>query len=166
MTGMDILTHRISERYSLSLGNARQMVNSNAASHIIETLANEAGLLDEVVKMNLESRERHCRESANWVQEEKEKIRQEKIKNEDEKFRLGNEKIELEKKRRELEQLEAKLKTCETPEARDRMRLYEIFKSDVELETPQNNSVYIAGLASILIGQPVWKFTDANMKID
>lgn len=42
------------------------------------------------------------------------------------------------------------IKKCETPEARDKMRIAQLFVNSVDVETPQNKTAFIVGLASIL----------------
>lgn len=44
------------------------------------------------------------------------------------------------------------LERCETAEGRDMMRRAQVFKNSVSINTPQNNTAYIEGLANILAG--------------
>lgn len=44
------------------------------------------------------------------------------------------------------------LKKCETAEGRDLMRRVQFYVNSVTIETPQNNTAYIEGLANILAG--------------
>lgn len=64
----------------------------------------------------------------------------------------------VEEKEKRLDELEKEINTvlldCETPEIRDKVRLYLLFKSTAgnEIETAANKTAYIAGCASILAG--------------
>lgn len=51
-----------------------------------------------------------------------------------------------------VEQLSKVMSDCETQEARDRVRMANLFRGMTDIQTPQNNTAYIAGLASILSG--------------
>lgn len=44
------------------------------------------------------------------------------------------------------------LEACETPEARDRLRLAQVFTNSVHIQSPQNMSVFIYTLGALLAG--------------
>ena len=75
-----------------------------------------------------------------------------------EKSKIGAREKAVEEKEKRLEALEKEINTvlldCETPEVRDKVRLYLLFKSTAgnEIETAANKTAYIAGCASILSG--------------
>lgn len=159
MTGLDCLKQKLMENYKLTEKQAEQAVGLTNVHRILETLAMEEGLLEKVAVEDIRRREediaRRERELANAksrfynheIREAREKLREEEYQHRKEFDRL-----------KDLERLEAQIAALETPEAKDRLRMYEMFKQDVYVQTPQNNSVYIAGLASILTGTAIWNF--------
>lgn len=54
-----------------------------------------------------------------------------------------------------LEEFEARLMKCETAEQRDALRTAQAFVNNIEILSPQNNTAYIIGLASILTGKNI-----------
>ena len=52
-----------------------------------------------------------------------------------------------------IEEFNTKLRECETPEARDRMRTAQMFINTVEVNTKYDNTAFIIGLASIISGE-------------
>ncbi|HAN58650.1 MAG TPA: hypothetical protein DCQ45_06645 [Erysipelotrichaceae bacterium] len=51
-----------------------------------------------------------------------------------------------------IDDFNKELKNQETKEARDKLRTAQLFMNTVEVKTPQNNTYFIGGLASILSG--------------
>ena len=69
---------------------------------------------------------------------------------------------EIEEKRKDLEQMQQSLDEAlqvETPEAKDRVRLYQLFMNDLPENTSSNQNAVIYGAAAILSGQTVFTAT-------
>jgi hypothetical protein len=61
------------------------------------------------------------------------------------------------------------LENCETEEGRDKLRLAQVYINTVNINTEQNNTVFIAGLADLLSGTkvcPLKKLHKINQDID
>lgn len=74
--------------------------------------------------------------------------------------RLWEKYTETEKKFREgvkeyVEDFKASLKLCETPEARDALRVAQMFTDTVKINSQHDNTAYINGLAMLLCGQKI-----------
>lgn len=59
---------------------------------------------------------------------------------------------EIDHKVKEIQKYNDALQNYESQECRDRIRMAKLFDELVEIQTPQNNTAYIAGLGSILSG--------------
>ena len=58
-----------------------------------------------------------------------------------------------------IESFYAALNECETAEGRDAMRRAQVFINSVNVETDQNNSMFIQGLALVMAGNPIGNIT-------
>lgn len=90
-----------------------------------------------------------------------------------EKYKYISKTKELDKRERELNEheaviaeLEDELGRMETPEARDRFRMYKIYRRDVEetIKSPQNNTAFIAASATLLAGVPISMSGETTMR--
>ena len=78
----------------------------------------------------------------------------------------------LDNKKQEIEgyisEFYEKLNQCETPEARDAMRIAQMYINSVDVETKYDNTAFIVGLAAILTGktmEPVEELKKINKSL-
>lgn len=67
-----------------------------------------------------------------------------------------------------IESFYKSLESCETPEAKDNMRIAQMYVNSVEINTKYDNTAFIIGLASILSGgkmEPIEELKKINKKI-
>lgn len=152
--------------FGLSRGNAVQTFNSAGVQRIIAIFGKEMGIVEDVAREQLENRERIAQEKlneaerirlANYRKENDLSNREAEIKRLERKAQtiIKDAKEEADKVREEASKVREEMERVETPEARDRLRLLAIFKNTVDVQTPQNNTMFIAGCASILSGASV-----------
>lgn len=150
MIDLDCLKQKLMENYGMSAKEADYAINKRYTSMVLETLMKENGLLEQLVVPFVKKCESDMREAQNEARDIRARIRHRECVLVENEKKLEAERKEIEALAQELKGLQENLTEAETPEMRDRLRAYNIFKQDVKLKTPQNNSVYIAGLASIL----------------
>lgn len=148
MTGKDALIQKIVDVCGVSQQIAKNAVESVSVQRVITALASEQGLLDKVVIESIEQREAD-------VSAREHEVHRERVYLENKERELEIWRKDLTEYGKRLEQLEYNLKQFESNEMRDRVRLLEIYKETVDVETSQNNTYYIAGCAAILSGQQI-----------
>lgn len=161
MTGMEVLEQEFITRYHLTPNAAKSALSGITVTRVLEIFAEKMDVISEAALCSLHDREEAVQKAEMKIIDTKEELAQRggKIR------RLESEAADRLKAAEEKEsEYQNNIRNVETAEARDRLRLLEIFKQNVEIETPQNNSVYIAGVASILSGTSV--FPDMGKKVD
>lgn len=173
--GYEFMKRRLMEKYSISEAQAITVLKGQGVQRVITILAEENGLIDKASKWAITEAIYSAKEAEKRANEQNEKYLDAKRKLrpvEEERNELSKEQRELEESRREFEESKAEwqekyeaqkreiqeLQQLETAEARDRVRMAMIFKENVDgsQRSPQNQTVYIAGLASILANSPIW----------
>lgn len=143
-----MLEQKLMERYGLSQKQANNAVCTTSARRIIEVFAEESGLLERSVVSMVESANNEILRAEIMKKDAKEQAKQ----NEQTRKNLLMEREKLNEEKKAFKILRDDLLSVETAEAKDRIRLLEIFKKNVSVHTPQNNTAFIAGCAAILAG--------------
>lgn len=149
MTGMQLLASRLVEKYGMTGKAAEQALKGSTIQRVLEILAEESGIVERIALDSLRIREKAVEEKARDAESERTKAAYLYSKAQDKQMQA----------QRALDELEAifnELRNYETAEARDRVRLLQLFKDSVDVKSPQNNTAFIAGCASILSGKPAW----------
>ena len=144
MTGMELLKHKLAERYSWGKINA----NSDFIFAIVAILAEDADLK---TKTTIELAEYTINEgNRKWHEAIEKETKADALLVNVNQFeqRLREKERNLKSKEGELSVLEDNLSLCETAEARDRMRLAEYFKNSVDVNT--DDLAFIRGMSNIL----------------
>lgn len=153
--GSQVVIEALMQEYGLTRKAAEHSFNTESVQRIITIFGKNMGILQEVVLEQLVRREREATEKleqARTIERENEKQRKEMARREVMNERRGREAQAL---LEEANKFREELRQVETPEARDKLRLLEIFKDNSDIRTPQNNTMFIAGCAAILSGTPV-----------
>ena len=159
-TSDELLKEKMMEYYGMTENAARNMLSSKTASKILEVLASEAGFIEKLAFTKAEEEAALLEAKATNL-----RIAQEEVESSDREYR--EDKVAVAKLRskyeadlKDLQNTKSDLLQMETADARDKIRMYERYKADTAgLEmTPQNQTAYIFGLASILSGMPIWNF--------
>lgn len=160
MTGYEVLRQRLQRRYRLSEKEAERIIKSPSINKVLAVFAEEQDLVNKVRLDNLEFREHELQERQKSLDRYENEIRNREYKCRDAYSKVDEVKFEEMKRLEEIEATKAKLeeehkalREVETAEARDRLRMFQIFKEAVNIETPQNNTAFIAGCAIILSGE-------------
>ena len=138
MDWKETLKEKLVEKYGIKEYIARQKVNSDFAKMFIEIVEDEIGFIEKLAKQKFEQEKNEFKQLRKLY------------------IDADNKLVDREFAVKRYENIIKQFEQCETPELRDRLRAYKIFKEDARPESNENNSVYIAGLASILSGVPVW----------
>lgn len=148
MTGKEALIQRYQERFGVTQAAATSSINSNGVQRVLTILAEEQGLLSKVVSDEIERKTREAQSLMTQAQE-REATAREKIKEAD------WTREELYEQLQKSKSMYESLQSVETVEAKDRVRLLQIYKDTVDVQTPQNNTAFIAGCAAILSGTQI-----------
>lgn len=164
MTGIELLEQQIADRYGVKKASVHNSMQTTTARRIIETMALNLDLVSDAVLSSITEREEAVEAREAELTIKSRQLMHAQCDADNLYSKAQRMMKEAEEKEQATQQILDSICQAETPEARDRLRLLEIFKQSVEIETPQNNSVYIAGMASILSGTPV--FPDMGKKRD
>ena len=144
MTGIELLKHKLAEKYSWGKINA----NSDFIFAIVSLLAEDADLK---TKTTIELAEYTIREGNRKWREAIEKETEADallVRTNQYEIQLRQKERDLKSKEGELSVIQDNLSQCETAEARDRMRLAEYFKNSVDANT--DDLAFIRGMSNIL----------------
>lgn len=147
MTGLELLREKLKER-----GCNKSTINSKAVAEALSVLSEVDSMDEYKIRLDIrwgELKLDEINDKINWA-----KLQLERYENAAEGIiedaqRKGNALI------MEGEALKKKVLRCETPEARDRMRLAEVFKDSVKVDSKYDNTAYIRSLGAILSGGKV-----------
>lgn len=157
MTGLDCLKEKLMENYGLSEKQAELKVNSETAKMIVETLGKEAGLLEALVTPFVKEQEDKARSREVELDNYHYRLRDREAKLQREQKEFAEQAEQMKEEYKRLRQIRQDILLTETPEAKDRRRMYEVFKRDVEKMgqlQEESKRAYIEGLVAILTGKP------------
>ena len=157
MTGIEALL----ENLKVKRGISKQKSAGNM--DFIEAVLTE--LADEETRKQIDLAQKIRTDAENIREDARQKLRKAKKEREEARDRKFEAEIilrEIEEKRKDLEQMQQSLDEAlqvETPEAKDRVRLYQLFMNDLPEDTSGNQNAVIYGAAAILSGQTVFTAT-------
>lgn len=157
MTGIEALL----ESLKVKRGISKQKSAGNM--DFIEAVLTE--LADEETRKQIDLAQKIRTDAENIREDARQKLREAKKEREEARDRKFEAEIilrEIEEKRKDLEQMQQSLDEAlqvETPEAKDRVRLYQLFMNDLPENTSSNQNAVIYGAAAILSGQTVFTAT-------
>lgn len=142
---------------SLAL-DAPELITERVSAELEKRLTTEylkETLADERARLTEENRSAH--EAVKRMQTAQASVKMQEQWLEREKKAVREHEQRVEAREQELQQLEDKVLQIETTEARDRLKLYELFKRDFgnNIRTTQNNTAFIAASGALLAGVSV-----------
>jgi len=141
MTGFELLKEEMKKR-----GCTQQQIESKTTRVVLDILAETGTTFTDAYVVEKEAKEKM--DAVLEAAEQKEKYFNEYKRRLGQKTKLFKEEVEAAKQY--IESFYKALEECETKEGRDAMRRAQVFVNTVKIETPQNNTAFIDGLARIL----------------
>lgn len=144
MTGLECLKEEMAKR-----GCSKAQIESKTVAIVLDILSNtgtkfteqfdEDKFLDHK-KKSLELKETQLKGREKRIEQRMEEVEE----------RINDVNKSIEETKEYIKSFYESLKQCETPEARDKQKLAQLFVNTVNLESSQNNTAFIEGLARIL----------------
>lgn len=149
----------------MEMGASKQQTEAKIAKMVFQLCAND----EEVLKLFKEKEMlEEIKEEEDFLKHEVNRLESYRLDTKKAWYEMENKLKEVKEKLKELPSLDdidnflrtqkyiddfnEELKNQETKEARDKLRTAQLFMNTVEVKTPQNNTYFIGGLASILSG--------------
>ena len=137
MTGFEMLKEEMKKR-----GCSPQQIESKTTRVVLDILAKTGTTFTDAYMVEKEAQE--IRDSAREYEKSLNRYK-EGLQQREKKFQEQRENLE-----KYIDAFYEALGKCETEEGRDAMRRAQVFVNTVNIETPQNNTAFIDGLARIL----------------
>lgn len=146
MTGLDALREEMIKR-----GASEAMVKSKSTAMVLEILSE--GNVYSTKQWEIEERERNFERNQKHYKTAAQRDAEMKLRDAEQKLCDAEQmKKEVEEKLKYIDAWLNGLGTCETAEARDNMRMAQVFINTVNVDTKYDNTAFIVALASILTG--------------
>ncbi len=162
MTGLECLKEEMLKR-----GCSKALTESKAVGVVLEIVADGGTVYTDT---------REAEEKLNALRREIERyeIKTERVREqykeicEEKETQIKKVAVKFAKIDESLKALEKRLMECETQEARDAIRTAQFFVNNIKIDSPQNNTAFIYGLAMIIAGHniPVEPFVMNPIKLE
>lgn len=144
MTGLECLKEEMAKR-----GCSKAQMESKTVAIVLDILSNTGTKFTEQyeVEKTIEDKKRRLELKETQLKGREKRIEQ---RMEEVEGRINDVNKSIDETKEYIKSFYESLKQCETPEARDKQKLAQLFVNTVNLESSQNNTAFIEGLARIL----------------